>query len=50
MKLHGTGIAPGSAITPPRIALLLPSTLLVTIGAQLLAPFMFVDLRFAAFL
>jgi hypothetical protein len=29
--------------------LLLPSALLMAIGAELLAPFMFVDLRFATF-
>jgi hypothetical protein len=33
---------------PPK--LLLPGALLVPIGAQFLAPFMFVDLAFAAFL
>ena len=31
-------------------ALLLPGALLVAIGAQLLAPFMLIDLGFAAFL
>jgi hypothetical protein len=30
--------------------LLLPGALLVAVGAELFAPFMFVDLRFASFL
>jgi hypothetical protein len=35
---------------PACVGLFLPGTLLVTVGAQLFAPFMFIDLSFSTFL
>jgi hypothetical protein len=49
MKTLRRGVRTNSEPRPELTALLLPGTLLVTIGAQLLAPFMFINLRLPAF-
>jgi hypothetical protein len=46
--MAGSSGNPGKPYTTPR--LFLPGAFLVAIGAELFAPFMFVDLAFASFL